>query len=40
MKYNGEVIAENVEPENVAVEKKNHKLIIHLVNKSTENKEK
>lgn len=40
MKYNGELIADNVEQENVVLERKNHKLIIHLVNKSTENKEK
>jgi hypothetical protein len=34
MKYNGEVIAESVEPEDVAVEKKNHKLIIKLSKKT------
>ena len=40
MKYNGEVIADKIEPENVVIERKNHKLIIHLNKKSTEDKEK
>jgi hypothetical protein len=40
MKYNGEVIADKIEQENVVIERKNHKLIIHLNKKSTENKEK
>jgi hypothetical protein len=40
MKYNGEVMAENIEQENVVVEKKNHKVIIHLKNKLAEDKEK
>ncbi len=40
MKYNGEVIADNIDQENVVIERKNHKLIIHLNNKSTANKEK
>ena len=30
MKYNGEVIAENIEKEDVTLVKKNHQLIIHL----------
>ena len=30
MKYNGEVIVENVEEEEVVLEKKNHKLMIRL----------
>jgi hypothetical protein len=30
MKYNGEVIVENVEPENVTLVTENHKLKIHL----------
>ena len=30
MKYNGEVIVENVQEEDVVLERKNHKLIIHL----------
>jgi hypothetical protein len=30
MKYNGEVVVENVAEENVVLAKKNHKLIIHL----------
>ena len=40
MKYNGEVIADKIEPENVVIERKNHKLIIHLNKKPTEDKEK
>jgi hypothetical protein len=41
MKYNGEVIAENIESEDVALVKKNHKLIIHLNKKQKpEDKEK
>ena len=40
MKYNGEVIAENIENEDVAIVKKNHKLVIHLNKKGSENKEK
>lgn len=40
MKYNGEVIADNIEQENVVLERKNHKLIIRLSNKSAEDKEK
>jgi len=39
MKYNGEVIVENVQPEDVVLERKNHKLLIHLTNKNApENK--
>ena len=38
-KYNGEIIVENVQKENVAVVKKNHQLIIHLNDKHAENKE-
>ena len=30
MKYNGEVIVENIEDEDVVLVKKNHQLIIHL----------
>jgi hypothetical protein len=30
MKYNGEVIVENVEDEEVVLEKKNHKVMIRL----------
>ena len=40
MKYNGEVIVENITGEDVVLEKKNHKLIIHLNKKQTEAKEK
>jgi hypothetical protein len=40
MKYNGEVIADKIEQENVVIERKNHKLIIHLNKKATEDKEK
>jgi len=35
MKYNGEVIVEKVTEEDVVIEKKNHKLIIHLNKKQT-----
>ncbi len=38
MKYNGEVIVENVDEENVALEAKNHKLVIHLKPKQPEEK--
>jgi hypothetical protein len=34
MKYNGEVVADNIESENVALVKKNHQLIIRLNNKN------
>jgi hypothetical protein len=41
MKYNGEVIVENVTETNIVLEKKNHKLIIHLKEKQpTTEKEK
>jgi hypothetical protein len=42
IKYNGEVVVDNVAKEDVVLEKKNHKLIIHLSKKQTEenNKEK
>lgn len=38
MKFNGEVIVDNVAKENVVLEKKNHKLIIRLNKKQTEEK--
>ena len=40
MKYNGEVIADNIEKEDVALVKKNHQLIIHLNKKRSGDKEK
>jgi hypothetical protein len=40
MKYNGEVIVDNIENEDVTIEKKNHQLIIHLNNKLAVDKEK
>jgi len=41
MKYNGEVVSEGIEPEDVVVVKKNHKLIIQLNKKpQPEDKEK
>ncbi len=40
MKYNGEVVADNIEKEDVVLVKKNHKLIIHLNKKQVEEKEK
>ncbi len=40
MKYNGEVVADNIEKEDVALVKKNHQLIIHLNKKQSEDKEK
>ena len=39
MKYNGEVIADNIEKEDVTLVKKNHQLIIHLNKKPNEDKE-
>ena len=40
MKYNGEVLVENVEETDVVLTKKNGKLMIHLNNKqAAENKE-
>ena len=38
MKYNGEVVADNIESENVTLVKKNHQLIIHLNNKQSTDK--
>jgi hypothetical protein len=35
MKYNGEVITENIESEDVTLVKKNHQLIIHLNKKGS-----
>lgn len=35
MKYNGEVLAENIETDNVVLVKKNHQLIIHLHRKQS-----
>src|SRR5208283_743153 len=35
MKYNGEVIADNIEKEEVTIVKKNHQLIIHLNKKGS-----
>jgi hypothetical protein len=40
MKYNGEVVADNIEQEDVALVKKNHQLVIHLNKKQSEDKEK
>jgi hypothetical protein len=40
MKYNGEVIVENIAEEDVVLVKKNHKLIIHLNKKQVGEKEK
>ncbi len=39
MKYNGEVVVDNIEKEDVVLEKKNHKLIIRLNIKQTGEKE-
>jgi hypothetical protein len=39
MKYNGEVVADNIAEEDVVLVKKNHKLIIHLNKKQVEEKE-
>jgi hypothetical protein len=38
MKYNGEVVVDNVQENDVVLVKKNHKLIIHLNKKETEEK--
>ncbi len=38
MKYNGEVVVDNVQETDVVLVKKNHKLIIHLNNKQTAEK--
>jgi hypothetical protein len=40
IKYNGEVVADNIEKEDVLLVKKNHQLIIHLNKKQSEDKEK
>lgn len=40
MKYNGEVVVDNISEENVVLVKKNHKLIIHLNKKQVGEKEK
>jgi hypothetical protein len=40
MKYNGEVVVENVAEEDVVLVKKNHKLVIHLNKKQVGEKEK
>jgi hypothetical protein len=39
MKYNGEVIVDNIAEDDVVLVKKNHKLIIHLNKKPVEEKE-
>ena len=39
MKYNGEVVVDNIAETDVVLTKKNHKLIIHLNNKIVEEKE-
>ena len=40
IKYNGEVVANNIEDEDVTLIKKNHQLIIHINKKQSEDKEK
>ncbi len=40
MKYNGEVVVENVDENRVVLQKKNHKLVIHLNKKQDEEKAK
>ena len=40
MKYNGEVVVENVREEDIVLVKKNHKLTINLNKKQVEEKEK
>jgi hypothetical protein len=40
VKGNGEVVADNIEKEDVSLVKKNHQLIIHLNKKHSEDKEK
>jgi hypothetical protein len=40
MKYNGEVLVENIAEEDIVLIKKNHKLIIHLNKKQVGEKEK
>jgi hypothetical protein len=38
MKYNGEVVVDNIAKEDVVLEKKNHKLVIRLIKKPTDEK--
>jgi hypothetical protein len=40
MKYNGEVVVDNIAETDIVLTKKNHKLIIHLNNKLVQEKEK
>jgi hypothetical protein len=40
MKYNGEVVVDNIGEEDVVLVKKNHKLVIHLNKKQVGEKEK
>ena len=40
MKYNGEVVVDNIAEEDVVLVKKNHKLVIHLNKKQVGEKEK
>jgi hypothetical protein len=40
IKYNGEVVVDNVAKDDVVLEKKNHKIVIRLNNKPTVEKEK
>ncbi len=40
MKYNGEVVVDNIESEDVTLVKKNHQLVIQLNNKLAMDKEK
>ena len=40
MKYNGEVVVDNIAEEDVVLVKKNHKLVIHLNKKKVGEKEK
>ena len=40
MKYNGEVIAENIEEQDIVLTRKNHRLLIHLNKKGSGEKEK
>jgi hypothetical protein len=39
MKYNGEVVVENVKEEDIVLVNKNHKLLIHLNRRSPDKKE-
>jgi len=40
LKYNGEVVVDNIAKEDVVLVKKSHKLLIHLKKKQVEEKEK